>query len=299
MSVPSSHYFIYTEHNSYLTENQLSSACSVVPIIKAWKRGVRVIELDIWPNSTKDDKEDPDNSCGTDYMIEIDQRACFCCFSISCHNTPGRPSQIRSLGQRSSDARADKIPLARGLEVSHLKFNKTFKRSYNVKSNHNLDDEDNDNCDKRLKASEPLVHERLIAIRARKSKGGLKERCVVFDALVRCARLARLWDLYAITSCPFRFYYTNPAMRLLNKYFGLLVMVSCNASASSIEDGSFTLSNEWWKISAVNSTYTMCPTYPFALLVPKCIRKQSCSHTVIPTSSWSHDEYEEVMLCSS
>ncbi|KAI8555529.1 hypothetical protein RHMOL_Rhmol05G0179700 [Rhododendron molle] len=271
MSVPSSHYFIYTEHNSYLTENQLSSACSVVPIIKAWKRGVRVIELDIWPNSTKDDKEDPDNSCGTDYMIEIDQRACFCCFSISCHNTPGRPSQIRSLGQRSSDARADKIPLARGLEVSHLKFNKTFKRSYNVKSNHNLDDEDNDNCDKRLKASEPLVHERLIAIRARKSKGGLKERCVVFDALVRCARLARLWDLYAITSCPFRFHYTNPAMRLLNKYFGLLVMVSCNASASSIEDGSFTLSNEWWKISAVNSTYTMCPTYPFALLVPKCI----------------------------
>ncbi|KAI8555526.1 hypothetical protein RHMOL_Rhmol05G0179700 [Rhododendron molle] len=47
--------------------------------------------------------QDPDNSCGTDYMIEIDQRACFCCFSISCHNTPGRPSQIRSLGQRSSE----------------------------------------------------------------------------------------------------------------------------------------------------------------------------------------------------
>lgn len=55
MTAPLSNYFIYTGHNSYLTGNQLSSDCSEVPIIKALQRGVRVIELDLWPGSTKDE----------------------------------------------------------------------------------------------------------------------------------------------------------------------------------------------------------------------------------------------------
>ncbi|CAA6654763.1 unnamed protein product [Spirodela intermedia] len=54
MTAPLSDYFIYTGHNSYLTGNQLSSDCSDIPIKKALQKGIKVIELDIWPNSTKE-----------------------------------------------------------------------------------------------------------------------------------------------------------------------------------------------------------------------------------------------------
>lgn len=57
MNAPLSHYFMFTGHNSYLTGNQLSSDSSIIPIIKALRNNVRVIELDLWPNSAKDNVE--------------------------------------------------------------------------------------------------------------------------------------------------------------------------------------------------------------------------------------------------
>ncbi|KAL2557062.1 Phosphoinositide phospholipase C 2 [Forsythia ovata] len=53
MKAPLSHYFMYTGHNSYITGNQVYGKCSTSPIIEALKKGVRVIELDLWPNSRK------------------------------------------------------------------------------------------------------------------------------------------------------------------------------------------------------------------------------------------------------
>lgn len=57
MHAPLSHYFVFTGHNSYLTGNQLTSESGVNPIINALHRGVRVIELDIYPNSSGEDIE--------------------------------------------------------------------------------------------------------------------------------------------------------------------------------------------------------------------------------------------------
>ncbi|KAL5721047.1 phosphoinositide phospholipase C [Ranunculus cassubicifolius] len=50
MTASLSEYFMYTGHNSYLKGNQLSSKCSDIPIIESLQRGVRGIELDMWPN---------------------------------------------------------------------------------------------------------------------------------------------------------------------------------------------------------------------------------------------------------
>lgn len=98
------------------------------------------------------------------------------------------------------------------------------------------------------------------------------QRRKVYDGLLSCMKPARIWDLYAFKSGPFKYSNTDPKVRLLNEYFRLLGKSSLWASMSMIEDGSFTLSNELWRITNINSSYALCQSYPFALVVPKHIR---------------------------
>ncbi|KAG6404568.1 hypothetical protein SASPL_136818 [Salvia splendens] len=133
-----------------------------------------------------------------------------------------------------------------------------------------------------------------------------KQRRAVFDAISRWTRPARLWDLYAFAAGTSRYSNTTPKVRLLNEYFRLLGLESRNACPRTLEDGSFTLSNEWWRISNLNSNYTMCPTYPFALLIPNSISDveilQACSFRArcrLPVICWCNPGTGAVLARSS
>ncbi|XP_065870434.1 phosphatidylinositol-3-phosphatase myotubularin-1-like isoform X1 [Euphorbia lathyris] len=133
-----------------------------------------------------------------------------------------------------------------------------------------------------------------------------KQRRIIFDALLRSMKPLRLWDLYAFSCGASKFSNDNPKVRLLNEYFRLLGKGHLNASMDMIEDGSYELSNELWRISTVNCNYTMCQSYPFALVVPKSISDEEIlqasnfrARCRLPVVSWCHPGTGAVLARSS
>ncbi|KFK24900.1 hypothetical protein AALP_AA8G039600 [Arabis alpina] len=135
---------------------------------------------------------------------------------------------------------------------------------------------------------------------------GTKQRRAVVDALMNCSKPERVWDLYAFTSGVSKFSNTNPKERLLNEYFRLLGKSSSQASMKMIEDGSFALSNNLWRITNLNYNYNLCETYPFALMVPKSISDDELIQAStfrakcrLPVISWCHPGSGAVIARSS
>lgn len=94
----------------------------------------------------------------------------------------------------------------------------------------------------------------------------------VFDALRRCVKPSNLWDLYAFSCDPSTIKNdSEPKWRLLREYFRLFR--KSLPQLRGLEDVSqVSLSNDWWRLTRVNSSYSLCSTYPSELIVPRDIR---------------------------
>ncbi|XP_074558064.1 phosphatidylinositol-3-phosphatase myotubularin-1 [Curcuma longa] len=98
-----------------------------------------------------------------------------------------------------------------------------------------------------------------------------KQRRAVFDALCGLTKPEQLMDLYVFSCGPSTFKNSNPKLRLLKEYYRLLGKGSINVSSTAVEDGSLSVSNVLWRVTSINYNYTLCSTYPFAVIVPKSI----------------------------
>lgn len=98
------------------------------------------------------------------------------------------------------------------------------------------------------------------------------QRRAVFDALCGLTKPEQLMDLYVFSCGPSTFKNSNPKLRLLKEYYRLLGKGSINISSTAVEDGSLSVSNVLWRVTSINYNYTLCSTYPFAVIVPKSIR---------------------------
>ncbi|XP_057788882.1 phosphoinositide phospholipase C 6-like isoform X2 [Salvia miltiorrhiza] len=230
MSAPMQHYFIYTGHNSYLTGNQLSSECSEIPIIKALENGVRGIELDLWPNSTKNNIH---VLHGRTLTSPVSLRKCFesirkhafvkspypVIITIEDHLTPELQAKVAEMATQafgdmlyvpesecldefpSPNELKHKIILSTKPPKEYLINNKDDETSADLQENNSSEDDDKSDEENEEMKRAP-EYKRLIAIRAGNAKKGLRQALIhgshtVSRLSLNEQRLQRAVDLYS------------------------------------------------------------------------------------------------------
>ncbi|KAL6859179.1 hypothetical protein ACP4OV_018181 [Aristida adscensionis] len=130
-----------------------------------------------------------------------------------------------------------------------------------------------------------------------------KQKNEVLDALRRYTKPANLWDLYAFSCDPTTIKHdSDPKWRLLREYFRLFRRSL--PQFQGVEEVS--LSNDWWRLTRVNSSYSLCSTYPSVLIVPRNISDEDLfqastfrSGKRLPVVSWCDPGTGAVLARSS
>ncbi|XP_006660379.1 phosphatidylinositol-3-phosphatase myotubularin-1-like [Oryza brachyantha] len=130
-----------------------------------------------------------------------------------------------------------------------------------------------------------------------------KQKNQVLDALRKYSKPTHLLDLYAFSCDPSTVYQkSDPKMRLLKEYHRLFRKWFPHSGSEFEKD----LRNEWWRVTKVNSNYSLCSTYPSALIVPRSISDEDLfqassfrSGRRLPVISWCDPGSGAVLARSS
>lgn len=134
-----------------------------------------------------------------------------------------------------------------------------------------------------------------------------KQKNEVFDTLRRYTKPAHLWDLYAFSCDPSTVdKKSDPKLRLLKEYHRLFRKWFSHSSSSGLEVEKDSLRNAWWRVTSVNSNYSLCSTYPSQLIVPRSISDEDLWQAStfragkrLPIISWCDPESGAVLARSS
>eukprot|EP00249_Psilotum_nudum_P023915 c29027_g2_i1 orf=103-2715(-) len=133
-----------------------------------------------------------------------------------------------------------------------------------------------------------------------------RQRRAVFEGLVRLMKPTRLWDLYAFTSGSSMDKSSDPRVRLHTEYLRLLGLQSCSDDDVANLKGKSMSSRQYWRLTDVNSSYTLCPTYPSLFITASSVSDEELQQAAafrsrrrLPVISWLHPENDAVLARSS